>query len=94
MFEVLSTLSLKPLDNIGKTKNKNVHRFTHNLHGIKIMVVKGTGTVPALWKLSTIVPVPKRIHPKEMNDLRPVALTSVPMKCLERVISNTDLCRL
>ena len=25
--------TLKPLHNIGKTKNKTVHRFTHNLHG-------------------------------------------------------------
>ena len=47
-----------------------------------------TGKVPALWKCSTIVPIPKRLHAREMNDLRPVALTSVPMKCLERVIMN------
>lgn len=45
-----------------------------------------TGKVPALWKLATIVPVPKQPHPKQMNDLRPIALTSVPMKCLERVV--------
>ena len=47
-----------------------------------------TGKVPALWKCSTIVPISKRLHAREMNDLRPVALTSVPMKCLERVIMN------
>ena len=36
----MENTSLKPLHNIGKTKNKNVHRFTHNLHGIKITMVE------------------------------------------------------
>ena len=35
-----------------------------------------------------IVPVPKNNRPKELNDLRPVALTSVPMKCFEKIISK------
>ena len=41
--------------------------------------------VPTLWKTSTIVPVPKKKSPAQMNDYRPVALTPIPMKCLERV---------
>ena len=41
--------------------------------------------VPRLWKLSTIVPVPKKKAPAVMNDYRPVALTSIPMKCVERI---------
>lgn len=45
-----------------------------------------TGLIPAQWKQSLIVPVPKNNRPKEMKDLRPVALTSVPMKCLEKII--------
>ncbi len=44
--------------------------------------------IPALWKRSVIVPVQKNAHPKVMNDLRPVALTSVPMKCLENIVKN------
>ena len=35
---------------------------------------------------------PKNAHPKVMNDLHPVALTSVPMKCLESIIQNLDDC--
>ena len=44
------------------------------------------GKVPEAWKTATIVPVPKKPNPKEMNDYRPVALTSVPFKCLERIV--------
>ena len=29
------------------------------------------------WKMSTIIPVPKMSTPKQLNDLRPVALTSL-----------------
>ena len=38
--------------------------------------------VPILWKTSYITSVPKIICPKENNDYRPVALTSIVMKCL------------
>ena len=44
--------------------------------------------IPALWKKSKIVPVPKKPNSSEMNDFRPVALTSIPMKCFERIILN------
>ena len=42
--------------------------------------------IPAKWKHSNVIPVPKKPSYKVLNDLRPVALTSVPMKCLERLI--------
>jgi len=38
--------------------------------------------IPACFKWSTIVPVPKTASPACLNDYRPVALTSVVMKCL------------
>ena len=44
------------------------------------------GRVPHLWKTSCIVPVPKKPHPGEMNDFRPVALTSHVMKTMERLL--------
>ena len=43
-------------------------------------------TVPSAWKTSEVVPVPKLKIPKTKNDLRPVALTSVLMKCLESFV--------
>ena len=43
--------------------------------------------VPILWKTSYITLVPNKTCPKENNDYRPVALTSIVMKCLERIMA-------
>ena len=42
-------------------------------------------TVPDTFKMSTIIPVPKKASPQSFNDYRPVALTSVIMKCFESI---------
>uniref|UniRef100_A0A3P9JDD6 Reverse transcriptase domain-containing protein n=1 Tax=Oryzias latipes TaxID=8090 RepID=A0A3P9JDD6_ORYLA len=44
--------------------------------------------IPTCFKESVIVPVPKKPHPTSLNDYRPVALTSVVMKCFERLIKD------
>ena len=44
------------------------------------------GDVPDIWKSSCIVPVPKNNTVGSMNDLRPVALTSVAFKTCERIV--------
>ena len=44
------------------------------------------GVVPHGWKFSTIIPVPKDQLPKVKNDLRPVALTDLVFKNLERLV--------
>ena len=44
-----------------------------------------TGQVPHMWKVSRIIPVFKRPVITCMNDLRPIALTAVPMKVCERI---------
>ncbi|KAF0043723.1 hypothetical protein F2P81_005060 [Scophthalmus maximus] len=38
--------------------------------------------------MSTIIPVPKNASPAGMNDNHPVALTSVVMKCFERLVKD------
>ena len=43
-------------------------------------------TFPKAWKLSTIVPLPKIPHPDTANGLRPVALTLLPGKLMEKLI--------
>ena len=43
-------------------------------------------SIPRIWKLSEIIPVPKKPSFQTMNDLRPVALTSITMKCFERLV--------
>lgn len=47
-----------------------------------------THTVPSIWKSYVIIPVPKKASCKENNDYRPVALTSIVMKCLEKIMIN------
>ncbi|KAK2905565.1 hypothetical protein Q8A73_009508 [Channa argus] len=43
-------------------------------------------TVPLCFKTTTIVPLPKKSPPTCLNDYRPLALTPIIMKCLERVV--------
>jgi hypothetical protein len=38
--------------------------------------------------MSTINPVPKKGKVIELNDFRPIALTSVIMKCFERLVKD------
>lgn len=45
-------------------------------------------TVPTMWKHSTVIPIPKKGPAKVLNDLRPVALTSLVMKAMERIIKD------
>ena len=45
-----------------------------------------TSSIPNVWKTSKIIPVPKKEKVITINDLRPVALTPIVMKCFERII--------
>ena len=47
-----------------------------------------TGIVPSAWKHSTVIPIPKKSNPKQPNDFRPVALTSLVMKTFERIVRS------
>lgn len=42
--------------------------------------------IPTLWKISCLVPVPKKKHPTGPEDYRPIALTSHIMKIFERLV--------
>ena len=45
-----------------------------------------SGIVPTPWKQSVIHPLPKKARPTTMKDFRPISLTSIIVKCMERVI--------
>ena len=45
-----------------------------------------THTIPASWKHSVICPIPKKSAPTCLNDYRPISLTSIAMKCMERLV--------
>ena len=42
-------------------------------------------TIPTIWKTSEIMPIPKKEKVLCNNDLRPVTLTSIIMKCFEKI---------
>lgn len=42
--------------------------------------------IPGWWKTYHLIPVPTKPVCTVLNDLRPVALTSIPMKTLERLV--------
>ena len=44
--------------------------------------------MPRAWKTSTIIPVPKKATPLQLNDYRPVALNPIIAKCFEKVVSK------
>ena len=44
--------------------------------------------VPHCFKMATIIPIPKKASVSCLNDYRPVALTSVIMKCMEKLVLN------
>jgi hypothetical protein len=44
--------------------------------------------IPEIWKTSEVIPLAKKASPECYNDYRPVALTSIIMKCLERIVKN------
>ena len=43
--------------------------------------------VPICFKKTTIIPVPKKIQAACLNDYGPVALTSIIMRCFERLVT-------
>ena len=45
-----------------------------------------SGHIPSIWKCSNVVPVPKKPSLSALNDYRPIALTSIPFKCMERIV--------
>jgi len=44
--------------------------------------------IPTCFKKSVVVPVPKTAQPSNPNDYRPIALTSVVMKCFEKLVKT------
>lgn len=47
--------------------------------------------LPTTWKSSIIIPIPKVNKPKELQEFRPVDLTSLVVKNFERIIKDEVL---
>ena len=52
------------------------------------------GYFPKLWPKAIVVPIPKIDNPSEIGDLRPIALTPLPGKILERFVHTQLLSHL
>ena len=53
-----------------------------------------TGSIPKEWKMANIVPVHKKGSKDDIENYRPISLTSLVMKTLERVIKEELLIRI
>ncbi|KAK1798031.1 hypothetical protein P4O66_000528 [Electrophorus voltai] len=63
--------------------NQLAQVFT-NIFNLSLML----GIIPSSFKRSTIVPILKKPRPSGLNDYRPVAFTSVMMKCFEKLVRD------
>ena len=49
-----------------------------------------TGIFPDVWKVATVRPIPKTVDLTNVNNIRPISLTALPGKLLEKYI-HTNL---
>eukprot|EP00061_Rhincodon_typus_P008882 g31901.t1 len=54
-----------------------------NIFNLSLLQAK----VPTCFKKTTILPMPKKAHAVCLNDYRPVTLTSIIMKCVQRLVT-------
>ena len=59
--------------------------MNYHLYSFTYLAPLHQHTVPLWFKGATIIPVPKKTKVKALNDYRPVTLTSVVVKVLERL---------
>lgn len=46
-----------------------------------------SNTFPDEWKISKVLPMPKKSHPLELSDLRPISILPTLSKCLEKIMN-------
>lgn len=49
------------------------------------------GEVPQAWKIAMVIPIPKVTAPKNVLDLRPISLLTLPRKILEKPVHQNLL---
>ena len=45
-----------------------------------------SGIFPEIWKLATVIPLPKVNNPSGVSDYRPISLLPLPGKLLEKLL--------
>ena len=82
LFKELNSRKSPGPDNISPLLLKSCHNELSGVYQHLFQLSISSG-IPRIWKTAVIVPVPNKTTAKEYNDYRPIALTSVPFKCLE-----------
>ena len=97
-FKLITMQQLeKEITNISVHKSSGIQHLSayvlklcFNILKEKLLVVINKslfqGYFPKMWRHATIIPIPKVTIPKEVGDLRPIALTPLPGKMLERFV--------
>jgi len=87
VYKILSSIQIKSSgpDKISakliKTCRFSLSYIIHHMFELSLR----TCMYPTLWKIGEIIPLPKKAIPQCDNDLRPVTLTAILSKCLERI---------
>ncbi len=69
---------------------ENAHNLTFVMQHI-INTSLSTGVYPACLKVSRIIPLPKKSKVESIDDLRPIAVTPIISRIIERAIINTHI---
>ena len=86
MFERLNSRKAAGPDNVSPCLLKQCAGQLSGVFTYIFNVSLSQCIVPQCFKNSTIIPVPKKCSVSCLNDYRPVALTSVVMKTVERLV--------
>ena len=46
---------------------------------------------PNIWKIETVVPIPKIVTPGDFNDIRPISMTTLWSKIMESFVAHFTL---
>ena len=80
-------------DGINGSVLKNCSETLSYPLSILFNLVYNTGYIPQEWKVANVVPVYKKDDKNKVTNYRPISLTSLVMKVLERIIYDELLCR-
>ena len=80
-------------DNIHGLIFKKCSRVLAKPLSLIFTVIYNTGLLPEEWKLSNVIPVFKKGDKKDVQNYRPISLTCIAAKVMERVMYDELLCR-
>ena len=60
---------------------------------LTFQLIYNTGLIPHQWKLANVVPVFKKGDNKDVSNYRPISLTCLTAKVMERIVYEKILCR-